>query len=243
MGERAVERAKKRSEKTGEEFTAVDYMVESLASPGAYVVEGYKNEMAVVYAPPISMSLPEIKAVVAYLMAQGGDLDLAVIDTEPSEITMGFYNKIAAAAAAGGGDPENGAVVYEDNCVDCHTLKGEGGEIGPDLSAAGKTGLKFLSESILLPAKKITKGFETFVVVDKEGRKVTGLKTRDDATEVDITKANGDVVTIAKADIKEITEDKNSSVMPNDLSEAMTVKDYQDILSFLIMQKEEQAQE
>ncbi|MBT3532526.1 MAG: cytochrome c, partial [Rhodospirillaceae bacterium] len=81
MGARAAERAKERSEKEGTDFTAVDYLVESLASPGAYVVNGYKNEMAVVYAPPISLSLKEIKAVVAYLMSLGGDLDMAAIDT------------------------------------------------------------------------------------------------------------------------------------------------------------------
>jgi putative heme-binding domain-containing protein len=237
MGERAVERAQERADKTGEEFTAVDYMVESLATPGAYVVEGYKNEMAVVYAPPISLNLAEIKAVVAYLMAQGGDLDMAAIDTEPSEITAGFYAKIAAAAAAGGGDPGEGAVVFEDNCVECHVLKGEGGEIGPDLSVISEKGLKFISESILRPAKTLTEGYETYVVVDMEGRQTIGLKTRDDAAEVDITKANGDVVTIAKADIKEIVQDPDRSVMPDDLSEAMTVKDYQDILSFLMLQK------
>ncbi len=67
MGARAVLRAKERSEKEGIEFTAVDYVVESLASPGAYVVKGYKNEMAVDNATPISMTLKEIKAVVAYL--------------------------------------------------------------------------------------------------------------------------------------------------------------------------------
>ena len=51
---------------------------------------------------------------------------------------------------------------------------------------------------------------------------------------------NGDVVTIAKADIKEIAQDPDRSVMPDDLSEAMTVKDYQDILSFLMLQKGEE---
>ena len=111
MGARAVERAKERSEKVGVEYSAVDYIVESLASPGAYVVSGYKNEMAVVYAPPISLSLKESKAVVAYLMALGGDLDMEAIDTAPSEVTQGFFSKIAAAAAAGGGDPGLGELV------------------------------------------------------------------------------------------------------------------------------------
>jgi putative heme-binding domain-containing protein len=237
MGARAVERAKERAEKEGTEFTAIDYLVESLASPGAYVVTGYKNEMAVVYAPPISLSLKEIKAVVAYLLSLGGDLEMEAIDTSPSEKTQSFYAKIAAAAEAGGGDPGLGEVVYEDNCSECHTLNGEGGEVGPDLSGISAKGLKFISEAILQPTKSLTKGFETYVVINNEGRQTIGLKTRDESGEVDITTATGDVITIAKADIKEIKIDDTKSIMPDDLSEAMTVKDYQDILSFLMLQK------
>ena len=242
MGARAAERAKERSEKEGKDFTAVDYLVESLASPGAYVVNGYKNEMAVVYAPPISLSLKEIKAIVAYLMSLGGDLDMPAIDTTPAELTQAFYSKIAAAAEAGGGDPSAGAIVYEDNCSECHTLAEEGGEVGPALDGISAKGLKFISEAILQPTKIQTKGFETYVAVDKDGRQTIGLKTRDEGGEVDITKANGDVITIAKGDIKDIKIDDTKSVMPDDLSEAMTVKDYQDILSFLMLQKPKAAE-
>jgi len=238
IGARAAERAKERSEKTGQTFTATDYLVESLADPGAYVVEGYKNEMAIVFAPPISLNLEEIKAVVAYLQAQAGDVDLDAINN-PTEVAQTFYAKIQAASAAGGGDPGAGEIVYEDNCYDCHMLKGDGGEVGPDLSAISKKGLKYISESILEPARKIAPGFETYVVVDKEGLQTVGVKTRDDGNEIDITKATGDVVTIAKADIKEITQDPDRSIMPDDLSEAMTVKDFQDILAFLLLQKGE----
>lgn len=237
MGSRAVERAKQRTEKTGQPFTATDYMVESMADPGAYVVEGFKNEMAVVFAPPISLSLNEIKAIVAYLMAQGGDLDMEVIDTKPSEITQKFYSKISAASAAGGGDPDNGAVVFEDNCSECHMLQGEGAVTGPDLSNIGAKGVKFISEAILNPAKNIVKGYETVVAEAKDGIKTIGIKTRDEASEIDITKKTGEVVTIARADIKSVTEEKNKSLMPEDMNEALTVKDMQDILAFLIMQK------
>ena len=238
MGARAVERAKARTEKTGLDYTATDYLVESVADPGAYVVEGYKNEMAVVFAPPISLDLDEIKALIAYMQSQGGEVDLEAMET-PSEITAKFFDKISAAAAAGGGDPGNGAVVFDDNCSECHTVKGEGGEVGPDLSAIATKGLKHISESITRPAKKIATGFETYEVVANDGRKTVGLKTRDDGAEVDITKANGEVVTIAKADIKEIGQDKDKSVMPEDLIEALTIKDFQDVLSFMMLHKGE----
>jgi putative heme-binding domain-containing protein len=238
MGARAEARAKVRSEKTGDAFTAVDYLVESLADPGAYVVEGYKNEMAVVYAPPISLGLDEIKAVIAYLLSLGGELDIESIN-EPSEVAQGFYNRIQAASAAGGGDPGAGEVVYEDNCLECHALGEADGEMASNLSNIGNKGLKFISESILQPSKSITPGFETYVVIETDGRKTTGLKSRDEAEEIDITKANGEVVTIAKSDIKKITQDPTTSVMPDDLSEAMTVKDYQDLRSYLLLQKGE----
>ena len=240
MGARAVERAKERSKKTGKKYTGVDYMVESLASPGAYVVTGYKNEMAVVYAPPISLSLKEIKAVIAYMMAQGGEVDLAAIDTKPSDITKAFYSKIAAAGAAGGGDPGKGEGVYKENCADCHGLGAKAGKKnkrGPDLTGIAGKGLKFIAESILRPAKTITKGFETYVVIKKDGRQIVGLKSAEDGTNVSIVKANGEVVKIARADIKTTTVDKTKSTMPDDLSEAVTVKDYQDLLAYLMLQK------
>ena len=238
IGARAVERAKERSEQTGLPYAATDYLVESVANPSAYVVDTYKDEMAIVYAPPISLGLKEIKAVISYLQSQGGDLDIEAIEN-PSEIAKKYYARIEAAAAAGGGDPGAGREVFADNCAECHKLKDEGSEIGPDLSAISKKGVKFIREAILQPAKKITEGFETYVVINKEGRKTIGLKTRETASEIDITKANGDVVTIVKADIKEITRDEDVSVMPDDLNEAMTVKDYQDVLAFMMLQKGE----
>lgn len=236
MGARAEERAKERTAKTGKKFTGLDYLVESLADPGAYVVKGYKNEMAVVFAPPISLSLDEIKAIVAYMQSQGGEFNVEAINN-PGEITQAFYGKIAVASAAGGGDPAHGKEVYEETCGDCHSLEGEPGEVGPDLSTVGKKGLKFISQSILEPAKTITKGFETYVALKKDGRKVVGLKVRDEDGEVDIVTKDGDTVTIKKSEIKALTEDKITSVMPDDLSEEMTVKDYQDVLSYMLMQK------
>lgn len=238
IGARAHERAKERSEQTGQEYTATDYLVESLAKPDAYLVEGYKNEMAIVYAPPISLNLNEIKAVISYLQSQGGELDMAAIET-PTELAKGYFDRILAASAAGGGDPGNGEEMFAYTCAECHTIDGTGGEVGPDLAGISRKGLKFIAESILIPAKKISEGYETFVVVENDGRKTTGIRSRETAEELDITKATGEVVTIAKIDIQEITEDELSSLMPQDLTEALTVKDYQDVLAYMMMLKDE----
>ncbi|MCK4868475.1 MAG: hypothetical protein KAT39_10510, partial [Alphaproteobacteria bacterium] len=71
-----------------------------------------------------------------------------------------------------------------------------------------------------------------------DGRQTKGLLMRDDPDEIDIVKDTGDVVTIARSDIKEISVDETSSVMPGDINEALTVKDFQDLLSYLMLQKQ-----
>lgn len=238
IGARAVERALERSEETGDHYTALDYLIESLAKPDAYLVEGYKNEMAIVYAPPISLNMLEIKAVLSYLMSQGGDLDMEAIEN-PGALAAVYYQRIAAASAAGGGDPGWGEEVFADNCLDCHMLNGEGENIGPDLTGIAGKGLKFIAESITTPTKSITEGYETWEVTRKDGRKFIGIKLREDATEVELIRDTGEVVFIAKADIQEMLQDESRSLMPDDLNEVLTIKDFQDVQAYLMMQKEQ----
>ena len=74
IGERAFERAKLRAKATGKEWNAVDYLFECIGDPGAFVVPGFKNEMPTVYKPPIGLTPDEVKAVIMFLAAQGGDI-------------------------------------------------------------------------------------------------------------------------------------------------------------------------
>lgn len=239
IGARAELRAIERFEETGRTYTAVDYLVESLAKPDAYIVEGFKNEMAIVYAPPISLSLDEIKAVLMYLLSQGGELDMEAFEN-PSEITKEYFDRILAATAAGGGDPGNGEIVFEDYCQECHSIAGNGGEVGPDLSNIAIKGQRFISESVTAPTGAISEGFETWDVVRHDGRRITGIKTKDDASGVEIIRETGELIYIARADIKEVVQDESKSLMPDDLTEALTIKDFQDVQAYLMMQKQEE---
>ncbi|MDP7575760.1 MAG: c-type cytochrome [Pseudomonadales bacterium] len=242
IGARAELRAKERSEETGRHYTATDYLVESLAKPDAYIVEGYKNEMAIVYAPPISLNLDEIQAVLMYLLSQGGELDMVVFE-EPSEVTSEYFDRILAATAAGGGDPGNGEIVFEDYCQECHAIGGDGGEVGPDLSSISVKGKQFISDSVTAPTGDITEGYETFEVVQHDGRRIAGIKKKDDVSGIDIMRETGELVEIGRADIDEVVQDESRSLMPDDLTEALTIKDFQDVQAFLMMQKQEVVEE
>ena len=78
------------------------------------------------------------------------------------------------------GDPARGRAVFADRekarCILCHRVGGEGGAIGPDLSAVGgKFARPHLIESVLEPSRQIVDGYRATLVATSDGRLVTGL--------------------------------------------------------------------
>lgn len=103
---------------------AEDYLIESLKEPGAFVVDGYPNMMPAAVKPPAKMSMAEVKAVVAYLQVLAGG--------EPS-VTI-LPEDVATAAAATGPVHRGRALMDTHACIACHSVAGEGGAIGPELT-------------------------------------------------------------------------------------------------------------
>lgn len=62
-------------------MSGLEYLVESLYDPDAYIVDGFAPGMPPVHRPPISLTEGEILAVVAYLQSLGGTVTVTV-DTE-----------------------------------------------------------------------------------------------------------------------------------------------------------------
>ncbi|TDI84649.1 MAG: hypothetical protein E2O79_03045, partial [Caldithrix sp.] len=62
---------------------ATEYLVQSIAEPGAFVVPGYNNEMPEVFRAPIFLTPSEIKAVILYLESLEGDTTFKEIRLPP----------------------------------------------------------------------------------------------------------------------------------------------------------------
>ncbi len=248
IGTRAVERAKERAKQTGKPYTAVDYLVETLTEPGAYVVQGYQNIMPVIWKPPIALKPEEIKAVIMYLEGQGGTVGAAAIDGSP------FFQKLKAIAATAGdqvaeawkpylqGDLEAGRELFFNpenpaGCAKCHTVRDQGGQVGPELTKiAAIQPPQYIIESILEPSKVIVPGFEVTLIITKDGRYITGIVKREDDRVIGITDNQGQPQKVAKTEIAERVPQK-TSMMPENFSEILTVKDLHDLLGFLLTLK------
>ena len=139
------------------------YIYESLTNPRAYVVTGYEPIM-----PDMGRTLSpqQLWALVAFLESNGGTVDVTGSDipaaTAASAGTSGAATAPGAAGIAGGStDPMQ--IIRGAGCTGCHTINGEGGKIGPDLSHVGaRLSANLIRESILLPDAKVAKGFEKF---------------------------------------------------------------------------------
>ncbi len=135
-----------------------------------------------------------------------------------------------------GGDAERGRKIYRDNaavyCVRCHKVKGEGGEVGPELTGiAAKHPRPYLLESIVNPNAAIAQGFESVVVAKADGQVVAGVfKSEDDKT-LKIMTAEAKLLEIPKAEIEE--RKRGASAMPEELHKKLTPSELRDVVEFL----------
>jgi putative heme-binding domain-containing protein len=125
----------------------------------------------------------------------------------------------------------------ETQCLKCHTIRGIGGNIGPDLSMIGKKASKEnLFESILLPSKAIADQYLQWTIENGAGQKITGLLVEETPTHVTIRDANGKDTKIAKDDIEKRTKSL-VSIMPEDIVKGFSEDDLIDVVAYLFTLK------
>jgi putative heme-binding domain-containing protein len=140
------------------------------------------------------------------------------------------------AATVSQGDSERGRQVFLSklaNCIACHKVAGQGGDIGPDLSVLGSAvPAPQIIESILWPNRLVKEGFAATRVVTTEGQIFTGYKLKETADEVQLRDINTrEVRRIPREDIEDTTD--VGSVMPAGLTIGMTDAEFRDMIRYL----------
>ena len=135
-----------------------------------------------------------------------------------------------------GGIPAEGKKVFFDKpeaqCVRCHRINGQGGDVGPDLTHVGsQKDRRYLLESIVLPNQKIAQGFASVTVVLKDGDVQAGVLKSETPTQLVLNSADHGAVTIQKADIK--SRHAALSPMPEGLGQILSKEDLRNLVEFL----------
>jgi putative heme-binding domain-containing protein len=181
---------------------------------------------------------PELKATAAFALAANKDVAKEAAEKLPLPKAKGGRTlPPIAELAAMTGDVANGAKVFRrpegPNCVGCHQLNDEGKLVGPPLSTIGnKLGKEQLFESILTPSAAILMSYENWIVRTKAGDLKTGLKVEDTDDRVTLKDNQGefhDIPVAQIADKKQLT----LSMMPENITESMSVQELVDLVAFL----------
>ncbi|MDR3622322.1 MAG: HEAT repeat domain-containing protein [Paludisphaera borealis] len=142
--------------------------------------------------------------------------------------------------ALAGGDPDRGRRIFfekaEVQCVRCHKVGGQGGDVGPDLSGVGgRQPREYLLESIVAPDRKIAEGFETLVVATADGQVQAGILKSEAGDALKLMTPEGKLVTISKDDVEE--RKRGASAMPADLTKSLSRSEVRDLVAYLANQK------
>jgi len=132
-----------------------------------------------------------------------------------------------------GGNSADGELVYRRiGCVACHAIGGVGGNYGPDFSSIGASApLDYLIESTLIPAAKVKEGYHGFAFTMKDGTVMSGIPSRETATDIIIKIGPGAELPLAKANL--IKKDNIGSLMPPGLIDALDSRDKRNLFAFL----------
>jgi len=134
------------------------------------------------------------------------------------------------------GNVERGRAVFIGKttaCSSCHTIAGQGGKVGPDLTKIGAIRKKRdLLEAIMFPSASFARGYKTWTIVTDRGRVHSGLITRETTDSLVLRKSDLSEVRISRGSIDELRE-ATTSVMPEGLYHRLSNQDLSDLLEYL----------
>ncbi|MBM3984104.1 MAG: DUF1080 domain-containing protein, partial [Planctomycetes bacterium] len=117
-------------------------------------------------------------------------------------------------------------------CDACHTVRGRGGDVGPDLTAIRtKLGRPELLDAILNPSAAIGAGLQSLTLTLQDGRVLAGLLQADGPTLL-LKDGNGARHVIEAADVVE-RRPSRLSLMPEDIARALSPQQLADLVAFL----------
>lgn len=135
-----------------------------------------------------------------------------------------------------GGDAAAGRKLFLERqdlaCLRCHKLKGEGGEVGPELTGIGSRHPRdYFLESILYPNRQIAAGYESLLVTLKDGSSFAGIVKSETPESLMINSPEDGLITVKKAEV--VKRDRGLSPMPEELGTILSKRELRDLVEFL----------
>ncbi len=144
---------------------------------------------------------------------------------------MDVYRAHRAVIAAPG-DLAVGRVAFQRVCSACHTHRGLGGKVGPDLTGLRNQPADAILLHLLVPNYEVAPNYQTLTVVTLDGRTLTGWLAGESDSSVTLRTAFGTEETVLRKSMTSLTA-SGLSLMPDGLEQAMTKPELAGLIAFL----------
>jgi putative heme-binding domain-containing protein len=134
------------------------------------------------------------------------------------------------------GSAEKGRPLYEERCAACHRFGGIGKDVGPDLTTiTSRFKKRDILEAVLWPSKVMSDQYQAEMFELNDGKVVTGLIVRENATAVLVRTAENPEkpVVVSKAQIGNRAT-STVSLMPEALFDDLSSAQIADVLAFVM---------
>jgi putative heme-binding domain-containing protein len=134
------------------------------------------------------------------------------------------------------GDPHRGQTVFRNLCAQCHTIYGEGGKVGPDITSDGRASFEQLLSNVFDPSLVIGPAYQVTTVVTKDGRNLTGLIAEDNEQRIVVRMPGEGEEAVPRNRVK-YTRVSKLSMMPEGIEASLSKMDLADLFAFLALDK------
>ena len=133
------------------------------------------------------------------------------------------------------GDWEHGKKLFfgKGGCSICHTVQGQGGFAGPDLTYDSSMSGKMIREGIVSSNRVVRRGYRRAVLTMRNGKRLQGLLRNEDNFSVQLQDEDGRYHFFQKSDLKSL-EYVKEPLMPTDYGTRLTASEIDDLVSFLM---------
>ncbi|MGV3642344.1 MAG: c-type cytochrome [Adhaeribacter sp.] len=133
---------------------------------------------------------------------------------------------------------ENGKAMFAaTRCISCHSMRGEGGNVGPDLTQLGtRFSAKDMLEAIIEPSKVVSDQYQASILTLKDGSSVLGRIINENGTRYSISQnpfAPDQIREVLKKDVTSTKVSPLSIMMPGMINR-LNPEELKDLMAFLM---------
>ncbi|MCP3694753.1 MAG: c-type cytochrome [Planctomycetaceae bacterium] len=129
------------------------------------------------------------------------------------------------------GDASAGRLLFTKTCAKCHSLFGEGGSIGPELTGSGRKKTDYVLSNLFDPSATIDPAYRLTNVLTSDGRLLSGFIVYQDDRFIEVRTQEARI-RLSMKDVDELVTSRQS-MMPEGMLRQYTDQQVRDLLRYL----------